>query len=149
MEPISSSRRLIAEIEHEHAALLQHLERLHALLPCPGGTTDCGPCGADRAQACQDEVDGFYLDLVNFMLEHFTHEDRIMRRAEPVSGLREAFAMHSEDHAVMMERIAAAVGSAMPVDDKLSLMQVVRNWLHEHISHHDALLLHWLHGQEA
>jgi hypothetical protein len=49
----------------------------------------------------------------------------------------------------MMERIAGAVGAAMPVDDKLGLMQVIRNWLHEHISLHDSLLLHWLRGQEA
>lgn len=147
MEISSSGRHLVAEIEREHAVLLQHLGRLQALLPCPQRDPSCEPCGDGRLLACQDAIDDFYLELVNYMLDHFAREDRIMRHADCHPDQRNRFMEHSEAHATMMERLAATVGAPLPLHDKLSLLMLIEHWLTEHIAMHDGPLIDWLHAQ--
>lgn len=149
MDTSTRERRLIAEIEHEHGVLLKQLERLHTMLPCPQGDPDCQPCGDGQLYACQDVIDDFYVELVNYMLEHFSREDKIMRNVDCHPDQRDRFREHSEAHASMMEQLAATVGALLPLHDKLSLLMLIEHWLHEHIATHDAPLIDWLNTQTA
>jgi hemerythrin len=143
----SPKHLVVAEIEREHSFLSAELARLRELLSCGQMVEHCKFCHSHKRAHCQNGIDGFLMEFLIFMQQHFAHEDSSMRKADITADVREAFEQHIEAHADMMEHLTNAIRSATARHQSQELVDLIERWLREHITTHDMHLLDWLKQQ--
>jgi len=144
VESSSLMSSVILEIEHEHAFLLGELSRLRELMACISSPENCQLCLSLKRRQCQQGINGFYKEFMEFMRQHFAHEEGAMRQINAPTDIQDAFAQHTNAHTDMMLQLAEAVSSSITQCHGTELAELIEYWLAEHIGTHDALLLEWL-----
>lgn len=147
MDRSSPKQLVVAEIEREHSFLSAELGRLRALLACGHAVEHCHACHAGKRASCQNSIDGFLMEFLIFMQQHFAHEDGWLRKLRALAATPAAFDLHIEAHADMMTRLTNAIRSATARHQGGELMGLIEAWLDEHITVHDKGLLAWLQQQ--
>ena len=141
--------QLVEEIEREHAFLSTELGRLRELLACGQDVAHCNSCNAQKQDSCQNGIDGFLMEFLIFMRQHFAHEDKSMRKENSPADVHDAFESHITAHADMMENLTVAIRSPTVRHQGEKLVALIEHWLDDHIRTHDLFLLDWLRQQAA
>lgn len=131
----------IAEIEREHAELVERLTRLRKMLTCQSERERCQECESEHVADCRNTSTEFMTDLLDYMQNHFRVEEAAMRRLNATLAEREAAAAHVEAHADMMERAVNLIRLAELQEERIAARDLIEDWLREHIATHDAILL--------
>lgn len=117
-------------IDSEHAYLDSLLARLTGICHCLSAS--CAGCDAEIQHRCNGALGGLLTELLDYMMQHFRHEEVLMKSLGMPGDLRE---QHAEEHARIsdrvrhcMERNPATVPIA-PAD----LHKILSGWLEDHI----------------
>lgn len=137
-------KRIQCEIQHEHAMLSEKLSVLRghcvALSSCRGDCT----CDEVAKLACADQIVTDIGDLLNYMVEHFRHEETLMKDFGLHRIAPKLFGEHVEAHATMSEALSELVGALEehdPYPHLTGLINFVAGWLHDHVANQDEALL--------
>lgn len=129
-------------IDREHAQLIQLEDRLAHCCSITRG--QCDACPADSQNKCNETTNDIFSELLEFMCEHFMHEEGLM-----IGVPREMAQAHKFEHAEISGRLAELishnVGRAIPASP-LELSRLVEDWLHDHIVRWDLPLARRLVG---
>jgi hemerythrin len=123
--------------------LYAELARLREHVTNTRCSSDCALCPSREKTDCQQEIDGFCLEFIDHVMQHFMTEDDTMRQIPAPPAVVEAFEQHIEAHADMMGELAQAVGAPTPCRQSREVFELIQRWLAEH-GHHDELLRAWL-----
>lgn len=122
-------------VDHEHQTLLDLLQRTRNVC-AERPSTDCHACSAERARHCFAAFERILNEGINFMLEHFEHEERLFDRRVPK--------LHAERHRTAHGDIANAVLRVTTYLDSRDtaavshrLGQMFEDWLIRHIEEYD------------
>ena len=128
-------------IDREHAKLLKLEDRLASGCAKKG---QCDTCPADSQNKCHETTNEMFSELLEFMCEHFMHEEGLM-----IGVPREMAQAHKFEHAEISGRLAELishnVGKAM-LASPWELSRLVEDWLHDHIVRWDLPLARRLVG---
>ena len=120
-------------IDREHERLLELESRLTQFCPDPG--TPCNICEAPTQLQCAQVLDHLFTELLEFMAEHFEHEEGLM-----IGLPAEITRAHKFEHAEISRRFSSLVKAnrqrAMLVTPA-ELDSIVTHWLGQHIEHWD------------
>lgn len=97
----ASDRQLI---DAEHARLETFLRELRETCCAFDDTKECQHCDRERIACCQGRLVSFTYDFLDFVVEHFEHEERIMSKVfsalEPASVFQ-----HHQEHTQLVRSI--------------------------------------------
>jgi hemerythrin-like metal-binding protein len=124
----------ISLVDQEHGYLIDLLDRLHRICPRPDSV--CDGCEPAKATHCENDLGTLFVELLEFMVEHFRHEEDLMRTLGLPRNVRE---LHAEAHADIAQRIRALID---PNPDNFAIKpaefrQTVMAWLEDHIKNWD------------
>jgi hemerythrin len=145
---VFSGNPVVAEIEEWHAFLRAELARLreNAAGKC---AEDCTLCPSSRRNDCQKEVDVYFTELLDAMRQQFMREDGAMRRILAPPAVEDILEQHIEAHADMMGQLLEAIDAPTPHRQVMKSVELVEQWLADHIATQDEPLLVWLKRQPA
>jgi hemerythrin-like metal-binding protein len=107
----------IEPFDREHRDLVEAINRLHAVATGP----------ADPA-AFNVAVDR----LIHITEEHFTHEETVLRHHGcPNLG------MHQREHDELLDDVTALRLVGDDLEEVIGMLEMLRDWLHDHIVHFD------------
>ena len=125
----------LALIDHEHQTLLDLLQRTRSVCPEPAAT-DCHSCPPERARQCFAAFERLLNETINFMLEHFAHEERLMDQGIPKLHADRHQMAHA-DIANDVMRITTYLDSSNTSVTSQKLAGIVEDWLARHIADFD------------
>lgn len=135
---MSPSQQMKLELDACQRQLDVWRDELRALPDCPlPGAASCA--GLDICR-CSRTVDGIVAGAVEFMNEHFTRENTLMRRGAGTRGLRELFELHAEDHGIIMSSLVKTMDLPTPCQQRRALTTLFEQRLQRHLVTHDSLL---------
>ena len=140
----SSIEAIRQEIAEEHALLRAHLHTL--IIDCTKlQATDPGClCATEITAHCFDRALQHVGELLAYIVNHFRHEEVVMRQFDlPVSNPA-MFEEHTREHAELSEgfsRLASEIDDKNPLPQLKQLHALMDSWLHQHILVHDKQLL--------
>ena len=138
-------------IDDEHQALLAVVQRLPEICESFLSKTDCSGCAPAARQACEARLVGLLGEVIEFVIEHFSSEEAIMRRSLLPAIEPARCEAHFEDHAEIMGRLTDILGALTPETTSGRMRELnasLLSWLNEHIRHHDQPLADWLKRDE-
>lgn len=155
----TSGSPLPAELDTGHAALdFEHRQ----LLACMTATrqvcldlrsfTSCAACIPARRQQCDAELVRLLGDLLAFILDHFKHEEAVMRESLLIMVDKAQCEAHIEDHAAIssaVQRLVAAIDRQATVINLRELDDLLGRWITHHIGLHDVMLMRWVAREDS
>ncbi len=123
-----------AQIDEEHARLHDILNRTLSL--CHVSYPECTQCAPDTRHHCTESAIDLITDALKFMVEHFRHEETLLKRQPNVSGVQ----AHLDNHAELSRRLSQLIGDYEDNNTALCLFRLVETlhvWMHKHILEHD------------
>ncbi|MEW6164279.1 MAG: hemerythrin domain-containing protein [Pseudomonadota bacterium] len=121
-------------LDEEHAMLRGIHDRAKTI--CDPQSTDCAGCTPDRQQDCTSAAVELLADAIKFMVDHFRHEDELIRRH---STPEEAEA-HLLAHAEISRQVSHLVNDYEDNNTAMCmyrLAETLRIWLTQHVAEHD------------
>ena len=121
-------------IDSEHAYLIDLLGRLEKV--CVRVKSSCDACDAPQIAQCDNTLSVLFTEFLDFMSNHFRHEEIFMRTIGLPKNLRD---QHTEEHANVSQRIQALIDRnpnnvvVKPADFHLAIV----TWLEDHIKNWD------------
>lgn len=138
MSEISPSLRTgVKSIDIEHAQLMAFQRRLADF--CPRGLANLScDCDESTRSACNESITDLFSDILVFMVDHFRHEEQLMRglATDHVVDHRQAHEDISLRFSMLADRKVAAPLLVSPAE----LSEIVGHWLTEHIVEWDMVL---------
>ncbi len=134
-------------IEHEHARL--ELILRHLLDTCSelADARSCEGCEREKRAACQGRLPSFLHDLMDFVAEHFEHEETIMREKLGHAS-DDDLRRHRAAHAALLRDMSDMVAACTAQNNQGNTVQALRDlhdWVRtrfaEHARHYDARLI--------
>ena len=92
-------------IEDEHARLDQLLQDLREACCNFGSVKDCQGCGREKIASCQGRLNSFAYDFLDFVIQHFRNEEKIMAGASRTQDSNEYFRLHQKEHARLLKEM--------------------------------------------
>ncbi len=134
-------------INQEHRQVLMIIQRLRQVCPHFVEGKLCTSCSDEVSDTCQSGLMSLLGDLFAFILEHFRHEEKLMRESLMLSMDRELCDAHMEDHAEIATKVQEVVmgidkGQTASMIRELDVL--LHRWLNHHISLHSMMLGQWL-----
>lgn len=133
-------------IDTEHGQLLLAMTGLRRV--CDDvRRSDCSGCGMATQDKCESELIGLLGDLLAFILDHFSTEERIMRQSLLLMVDRDLCESHMEDHAAIsskVQQVVSRLDRKNTIGRIRELDQLLNQWIRNHIQLHDKLLARWL-----
>lgn len=123
-----------AKIDEEHARLHDILHRTLSL--CHVSYPECSQCAPDVRHHCTDAAIDLITDALKFMVEHFRHEETLLKQKLHIAGVQ----AHLDNHAELSRRMSQLIGDYEDNNTALCLFRLVETlhvWLHKHILEHD------------
>lgn len=118
----------IEPFDREHRDLLEAINRLHAIAT--------GPADPAALSAAVDR-------LIHITEEHFTHEETVLRHHGcPNLG------MHQREHDELLDDVTALRLIGDDLEEVIGMLQMLRDWLLDHIVHFDRGYRGCLEGKE-
>lgn len=139
-------------IDQEHRQLLACMTMARAICQDQSCRVDCSPCSMPRRGACENKLVGLLGDLLSFILEHFRHEELVMRDSLLMMVDRDVCQAHMEDHAAIsskIQEIVASIDGVHTVGLLRDLDVLLGNWLSNHILMHDMILTRWVNREDS
>lgn len=134
-------------IDSEHRALLASIDNLKQVCTDYRHTANCQACDGGRRQGCEHKLLQMLGDVIEYIIEHFEHEESLMRRTLlPVMNTG-AYNEHVEAHANISAGVIGILSSLTPeitVEKIRDLELSLHGWLIGHIYQHDLPLADWL-----
>jgi hemerythrin-like metal-binding protein len=122
------------KLDSEHAFLLDIHER--AKSTCAHAATDCTRCDEPQRHACTASAVDLLTDAIKFMVDHFRHEEELIRRhATP-----EEAEAHLHAHAEISRHMSQLVSDYEDNNTAMCLYRLaetLRAWLVQHVVEHD------------
>lgn len=135
----------VAIVGAEHRRLRGFIGRLRSICTDFAYKQDCTGCSAERIGACDAALLDCMTELLGFMLDHFRHEEQLMKDRGISARQYERYQLHAEDHANIAGRLA---GLTRPQPRLATVREIaettahITRWLDHHITHHDVPMLH-------
>lgn len=123
-----------AQIDEEHAQLHDILHRTLGL--CHVSYPDCNQCDKNTQQHCAEAAIDLVTDALKFMVEHFRHEEALLKQQPQVTGAQ----AHIDNHAELSRRMSQMIGDYEDNNTALCLFRLVETlhiWLQKHVLEHD------------
>jgi hemerythrin len=123
-----------AQIDEEHAQLHDIMHRTLGL--CHVSYPDCNQCHENTQQHCAEAAIDLVTDALKFMVEHFRHEEALLKQQPQVSGAQ----AHIDNHAELSRRMSRLIGDYEDNNTALCLFRLVGTlhiWLYQHVLEHD------------
>lgn len=135
---------LAREMEGDHGALADMLERIATL--CVGGEAGqrCDLCRGDQVTACQCSLDDHAAKMLALLLEHFRREEELMRRLPCTPQLRRHGEIHRSAHVGFSgayNRLIASPRRSDVLTGIRTLESFVQDWVRNHALEFDAELI--------
>ena len=140
-----------AAIDAEHGQLLSSMTSLRRICTDYAALPHCRQCAASTRRDCESGLISLLGDLLAFILDHFVHEEGIMRDTLMLAVDRDVCEAHIEDHAAISAKVQQIVARLEPehlVERIRELDRLLSRWLNHHIALHDVLLVRWVDRQE-
>lgn len=122
------------KLDSEHAYLLGIHDRARSI--CTHAATDCTRCDEPQRHSCTTIAVDLLTDAIKFMVDHFRHEEELIRRhATP----EEADA-HLQSHAEISRHMSQLVSDYEDNNTAMCLYRLaetLRAWLVQHVVEHD------------
>lgn len=135
------------ELDAEHAMLLGMMRTLRDICTVQATYRNCATCSGAEQRRCDSDLVGMLGDLLAFILEHFRHEEEVMRTSLLLMLDREQCTAHMEDHAAIsgkVQQIIARLDRLQTVVLIRELDALLQTWVDNHIALHDVLLARWM-----
>lgn len=133
-------------IDHEHQTLLDLLQRTRGV--CLERTAaDCYSCPPERARQCFAAFERVLNESINYMLEHFAHEERLMDNGVPMEHADRHQAAHA-DIANAVMRLTTYLDSGNTVATSKKLADIFEGWMVRHIEDCDIELAQFVTAQD-
>jgi hemerythrin-like metal-binding protein len=127
-----------ARLDEEHTRLFGLHERARAI--CGHAATDCARCDEPKRESCTASTVDLLTDAIKFMVDHFRHEEELIRR----HSNREEAEVHMHAHADISRRMSQLVGDYEDGNTAMCLYrlsEILRAWLTQHVVDHDLPLV--------
>ncbi len=134
-------------IDAEHGQLLSAMSGLRRVCDDFAGRGDCLGCSMATQGKCESELIGLLGDLLAFILDHFSTEERVMRQSLLVMVDRDLCEAHMEDHAAIssqVQQVVSRLDRKNTIGRIRELDQLLSQWTRNHIQLHDKILARWL-----
>lgn len=134
-------------IDEEHRSLLESIDHLKRVCSDYRTVADCQSCSDERRRGCEHKLLRMLGDIIDFIIEHFEHEETLMRRTLLPIMNESAYKEHVEAHANISAGVIGILSSLRPditVGKIRDLELSLRAWLIGHIHQHDLPLADWL-----
>lgn len=131
-------------VDDEHARLLEMVFGLRAICRAFDRKESCAGCTAEKVAGCEDRVYNCISELMDYMVEHFGTEERLMKDLGLAARRRPMFELHVEDHARLAGRLSDLTMPGAPemtVGRIAELSALVLEWLDHHIRIHDVPMM--------
>jgi hemerythrin-like metal-binding protein len=135
----------VAIVDEEHRRLREFIGRLRSICADFACKQDCTGCSAERIGACDAAFLDCMTELLGFMLDHFRHEEQLMKDLGISARQHERYQLHAEDHANIAGRLAGLTRPqprAATVREIADTASHITRWLDNHIADHDLPMLH-------
>lgn len=134
-------------IDDEHRSLLASIDNLKQVCSDYRGLANCQACSGEHRRACEHKLLRMLGDIIEFIIEHFEHEEALMRRTLLPIMNAAAYDEHVEAHANISAGVIRILSSLTPeitVEKIRDLELSLHGWLIGHIYQHDLPLADWL-----
>jgi hemerythrin len=85
-------------IEGEHARLERFLRELRETCCEFDSLEECQDCGREKIASCQGRLISFTHDFLDFVIEHFENEEKIMSEIYSTQQSNRYFQLHQQEH---------------------------------------------------
>lgn len=134
----------ISIIDDEHRRLHEFITRLRTICRDFDSKATCHDCISDRVTHCEEELMDCVGTLLSYMVDHFRHEEDLMKR-QGLSAVGHAlYLQHTEDHANITNRVAMLTHPGDPMATVKAIAEtaaILAAWFESHIKHHDIPML--------
>lgn len=134
-------------IDEEHRSLLESIDHLKRVCSDYRTVADCQSCSDEHRLVCERKLLRMLGDIIEFIIEHFEHEETMMRRTLLPIMNESAYKEHVEAHANISAGVIGILSSLTPeitVGKIRDLELSLHGWLIGHIYQHDLPLADWL-----
>lgn len=134
-------------IDEEHRSLLESIGHLKRVCSDYRNVADCQSCSDEHRRGCEHKLLRMLGDIIEFIIEHFEHEETLMRRTLLPIMNEPAYKEHVEAHANISAGVIGILSSLTPditVEKIRDLELSLHGWLIGHIYQHDLPLADWL-----
>jgi hemerythrin-like metal-binding protein len=125
-------------IDHNHTLLQNILRQAKSL--CREGAADCHRCPTEQQQCCTANAIDIVTDVLKTMIEHFRHEESLMRHYPCPAAADE----HIQAHADISHRMSQLIADYADNNTAMflhRLRETLHAWLKHHVVEHDLPLI--------
>lgn len=141
------------EIDRQHERLDGIIARLEQV--CANhqtGAPDCLSCPEASFPACNNRLADLIADLLGFMIEHFSYEEKLMRFLPDTELCRRHVSAHQQAHGEisrLLSELTANLDRDNPRQSALHLQHIAQAWMGGHARQFDSVLASSLEGAYA
>ena len=139
-------------IDFEHQLLLNSMASLRQVCTGFSANEGCESCVANSRFECEGSLVSLLGDLLVFMMDHFQHEERLMRDSLLMMVDRDLCEAHMEDHAAISGKVQQIIARLNPMRISALIRELdalLHGWLTHHVSLHDLWLVRWTEREES
>lgn len=132
----------LVAMDEEHELLSMALRRLRSLCPEVDPSEVC-TCSNARRCECVDFIADQLTELLDYVVRHFAHEERLMRMVADSEANFASCEAHKRDHAEISRALSEAAYSLTETTLKRSLRNLcdlIHAWIERHVRSHDVEL---------
>lgn len=136
------------KIDSQHHALEQLIQQLDAICELhdkPGSS--CIECSAEFRAACTNRATAALENLLDFLSEHFSYEDNLMRQLQKIPECAQYIGEHKWAHTEIVGQLSEEIDNFDRENPKQSLLQIqnsISSSMSDHISKLDIKLSGYL-----
>lgn len=139
-------------IDFEHKTLLSIMATLRQVCHDFSTNQDCTGCHVSSRNQCEGNLVSLLGDLLAFIMDHFHHEEKMMRDSLMVLFNRDLCDAHKEDHAVISDKVQQIVAALDPLQTPSLIRELdalLHRWVSNHIGLHDMWLARWIEREDS
>lgn len=131
-------------IDAEHQRLRELIGQLQGICDSYCDKFSCSGCGDDRILSCEQQLIACLTEILGFMVDHFSHEERLLKSRHMTQAEKDLFAVHVEDHVQLIENVVAITtleDLQRTVRRIAETAAILDRWITEHIRRYDVPML--------
>jgi hemerythrin-like metal-binding protein len=128
------------EIDGQHARLDDLIRELDGVCLKKGSSCAAQNCPQGHRDHCNDRLAHILFDLLSFMMEHFSFEERLMRLLPHAPDCDEHIGLHKFAHAELshqLSQLALHLDKENPSQSVNVLYQTINHWMGVHMTHRE------------
>ena len=143
------------EMDRDHHELAQLIEKVGSVCACLRSrcpVDDGDECPDGKAEACFGALGEIGHEIMVRMIEHFHHEDDLMKTLQNSQSSRQHCIAHRQEHVNFSTRYNQLVTSFKPIDPLTGMRDLdsfITDWVRSHILEFDSKLAGLLKAQSS